>query len=68
MDTNDKRLISTEEVATLLGHSPRTLEALRFRREGPPYVKLGRAVRYDLSELEAWIASNRVEPTEPSDG
>ncbi|MEO0464939.1 MAG: helix-turn-helix domain-containing protein [Pseudomonadota bacterium] len=68
METNDKRLISTDEAAALLGLSPRTLEALRFRREGPPYVKLGRAVRYDLGELEDWIASNRVEPTEASDG
>jgi len=39
-------LLFGAEMAFLLGLSPRTLEALRLRGDGPPYVKLGRAVRY----------------------
>ena len=32
----------------------RALQALRFRGAGPPYIKIGKAVRYPQSELLAW--------------
>jgi predicted DNA-binding transcriptional regulator AlpA len=46
-------LLFGAEMAYLLGLSVRTLESLRLRGDGPPYVKLGRAVRYNrLAGLE----------------
>lgn len=52
-------LLSTAQAAARCGLSPRTLEKLRITGGGPPYAKLSRSVRYDLADLDAWIASNR---------
>ena len=48
-------LITTAEAATFLTLSPRTLENWRARQEGPPFVKMGTAVRYDTADLEKWL-------------
>jgi excisionase family DNA binding protein len=48
-------LITTAEAATYLTLSPRTLENWRTRQEGPPYVKMGTAIRYDTAALSKWI-------------
>jgi len=61
MGTNGDRitpiLIDEIEAARYLGLSRRTMQAWRVRGDGPPYVKLGAAVRYDLDVLAAWVAS-----------
>lgn len=48
-------LVTTAEAATFLTLSPRTLENWRNRQEGPPFKKLGTAVRYDVADLEKWL-------------
>jgi len=30
------------------------------RTPGPKYLKIGKSIRYDKSDLDAWIDSNRV--------
>lgn len=35
---------------------------VRWQGCGPAYVKLGRAVRYTPSDLEAWITAHRHQP------
>jgi predicted DNA-binding transcriptional regulator AlpA len=58
--------LSTDEAASYLGLSPQTLrrgrmEGCRDNRVGsPPYIKIGKSVRYLRSDLDAWIASHRV--------
>jgi excisionase family DNA binding protein len=42
---------TTAEAAALLGVTKNHLEALRARGEGPPFVRVGRAVRYPRSSL-----------------
>jgi hypothetical protein len=32
------------------------------RTPPPPYLKLGRTVRYDIRDLDAWLAARRVDP------
>ncbi len=32
------------------------------RTHAPPYIKVGRAVRYLLEDLDAWLLSHRVPP------
>lgn len=54
-----QHLLSTEQAAARCGLSPRTLEKVRITGGGPRFVKLGRSVRYDVADLDAWIASNR---------
>lgn len=52
-----QRLTTEQEEAKRLQLSRRTLQAWRTRGDGPPYTKLGRAVRYNPAEVDAWIAS-----------
>jgi len=55
-----KRLIDEKEAAQSLGLRVSTLQRWRWAGEGPPYVKFGRAVRYDPEALREWIAANTV--------
>ncbi len=60
-------LLYTVEAAFLLGLSPRTLEALRLRGGGPPYIQVTpKAVRYRRRDLDAWLdARQRVSTSDP---
>lgn len=39
--------------------SPRTLEAWRWRRRGPPHLKIGGRILYRVEDVEAYEASAR---------
>ena len=51
--------IRTRDAARYLSLSYRTLEKLRVTGLGPEYYKMGRAVVYAISDLDAWLARNR---------
>lgn len=54
------RLITERQAATFLGVSPATLRVWRCtRRVQLPFVKVGRAVRYDERDLLAFVTANR---------
>lgn len=54
-------LIGQTAAAEILGlRNPKTLAAWRVRRQGPPYIKMGKAVRYDPTALRDWIAKRTV--------
>ncbi len=55
-------LLTEEQAAQRLGLNHRTLAAWRQRRQGPPYVKVGKCVRYRVADLEAFTAAHRVDP------
>jgi len=57
------RLLTERQAAETLGLSMRTLQAWRYQGEGPVFVKVGRAVRYDPTDLNAWIAGRRRRST-----
>lgn len=61
-------LLTELEAATRLHLSTRTLQAWRVRRCGPPFVQAGRAVRYRLRDLLAWIDANTVSPNRVPSG
>ena len=52
-------LLSPREAADLLGVKVGTLAAWRYRQEGPPWLKVGGAVRYDRPVLEQWAGRNQ---------
>lgn len=56
------KLYSTSEMADITGMSAAAYEAWRLRADpaGPPFVRLGRAVRYVGSDVIAWLSNNRV--------
>lgn len=54
----EQTLLTPEAAATRLAVSPATLERWRVRREGPPFVKLGRLVRYRGADLDAYVRAH----------
>ncbi len=60
-DTKELRLLTTHQVAELLGLKPQTLALWRTQDKGPKFVKLGKAVRYRLSDWEPFIDSHGQE-------
>jgi excisionase family DNA binding protein len=56
-------LLSVEEAAVRLGTGPRFVRRLIAERR-IPFVKLGRHVRLDTADLDAYVAAGRVEPTD----
>lgn len=57
-------LLTADQVAEMLGLCSATLAGWRFRGFGPAHVRLSkRAVRYRLSEIEAWLSRNERSST-----
>lgn len=51
-----ERISFTEtEVAEMTGLKVKTLQRWRLINQGPPFVRLGRCVRYMAADLESWI-------------
>lgn len=50
---------TTKQAADYLGMSTQFLEIARHKGNGPPYIKLRRAVRYKRSELDEWMLSHQ---------
>jgi hypothetical protein len=53
-------LLREEDAADLLSLSVRTLQSWRIRRAGPPFVQVGRSVRYRRRDLISWIDANTI--------
>jgi excisionase family DNA binding protein len=58
--TSDK-LIDSKTLSELLSIQQSTIEKARVMKSGIPFVRLGRAVRYRLSDVENYLDTNRVE-------
>jgi hypothetical protein len=56
-----ERLLSTEEVAEVLGRPPRTLRQWRYLGVGPKYLKVGAAVCYRPGDVEGWLRAQERE-------
>ena len=52
-----RKLLTTEQAAALLACSPKTLEVDRCRRRWQvPFLRVGRAIRYDEQSVLRWLA------------
>ncbi len=60
---NPALLLKEGEVASILCVSVRTLQALRLKGGGPPFVKIGRLVRYISGQLRAWVEDRIMRST-----
>lgn len=59
-DNKQATWLTTKEAAEHLGCSVNFLATDRMTsRHGIPYSRVGRMVRYDLVELDAWLKANR---------
>ena len=60
-------LLKPEEVANLTGLSQETLAQWRSQKRGIPYLKVGRAVRYDPADVQAYLEGCRVSVSVPKE-
>ncbi len=57
----EKLVVNEYEAAAMLGMSTKTLQARRYRHLPPQYYKVGRSIRYKVSDLIDWIESGKVQ-------
>lgn len=50
------------EAAAELGLSPKTLARMRRRREGPPFVQIGRNAHYRRTSVASWLLDREIAP------
>ena len=63
-DTTSSRLLTRDEAADFLGLKPQTLAVWHsLGKDVPRMVKMGRSVRYRISDLEQWIEGRTVRTT-----
>ncbi|MCA1775709.1 MAG: helix-turn-helix domain-containing protein [Loktanella sp.] len=56
-------LLTETEFAEARGVHVRTIQRERARREGPPFIKLGRRIFYRREAIEAWLlAQEQAQP------
>ncbi|MFC6632422.1 helix-turn-helix transcriptional regulator [Microbulbifer taiwanensis] len=51
----EPRFLDTKQAAQYLSLSAVWLNELRIKGGGPKFYKLGRAVRYKVEDLDAWV-------------
>jgi len=49
------RLIDQNEVASIIGVAPKTLERWRWQGVGPRFLKIGRLARYHYSDVVEYV-------------
>ena len=64
-----RKFITPRQLSERWGESigVNTLANWRSSGEGPPFIKIGSKVLYDLVDIEAWEASRRVTSTSQYD-
>lgn len=63
-----KQYVGEEDATVFLGFkSPRTLRNMRYKGNGPSFLKRERRVFYRISDLEEWLREKTVVKTRTSD-
>jgi predicted DNA-binding transcriptional regulator AlpA len=55
------QLLTQDQLSEMFQISVRTLEDWRLIGSGPPYIKLGRLVRYSADAVSLWLSDHRVD-------
>lgn len=53
-------LLTPGDVSDYISIPEETLAQWRYRRIGPAWLKVGRHVRYQRTDLDAWLAAQRT--------
>lgn len=59
---SEDRFVTEREVSALTGLALPTLRNYRVTHQGPPYIKVNRAVRYSVRDVMDWMQARRVVP------
>jgi hypothetical protein len=62
LTATEDELVTEVEIADFLKLSTRTLQSWRINNDGPPFVRVGRAIRYRLRDVVRWIEARTVAP------
>lgn len=54
------RFLDERQLCAELGISPVTATKWRRNAEGPPFIRVGRLIRYSREAFDAWLASRTV--------
>jgi hypothetical protein len=54
--------LSEEKTAKQLGITKATLANWRWRKYGPPFLKVGRRIEYVQGDVDAWRGAQRRDP------
>lgn len=54
--------VNEKEAAKYLGMSVKWMQQCRCYGRGPKYIKIGRSVRYNVADLDAYITSRTINP------
>lgn len=57
-----RELIPPREAAPHIGVAEQTLANWRYRGEGPRFYRVGQLIKYDRSDLDAWLDERASEP------
>ena len=61
MPLKDRRLITSQELARILGYSSRPAFWEAVRRAGIPFIRINaRRFMFDEAEVEAWLEKRKV--------
>lgn len=61
--TDIEPLLTENQVSQLIGRAVPTLQKDRLRGDGPPFLKVGRHVRYRPSDVKAWLDARAYKST-----
>jgi len=67
-ESNPDQLMTEKDVAGLICITARALQNWRLRGGGPDYVKIGRSVRYQRSDVMRFIAERKRKHTSQTFG
>ncbi len=56
----DQKYLNEKDVAKITSLSVHTLRRMRFEHKGINYIKLGRAIRYKLEDVLAYMESHHI--------
>lgn len=56
------RLLTPRELATFVGVPEATLAQWRYLSTGPPFIKVGKHVRYRAADVDSWLIGRTVRP------
>jgi predicted DNA-binding transcriptional regulator AlpA len=56
MSNTENTILTDKDLCRYLKKSESWARQSRMKGDGPPFYKIGRSVRYRLSDVEAWLA------------
>ncbi|MCE5273248.1 helix-turn-helix domain-containing protein [bacterium] len=60
--SNIPQLLTEQEVSRMIRRAVQTLRNDRNLCRGIPYCRIGRSVRYKLSDVQEFVEARRIEP------